>query len=470
MTDADEPLDFEDEELLRRAGNWSPEMRARVAKEVDDLVTGKKRQWYCNRGRACDGKEHEGYPYRHARGDQWPPPGIDWLLWLALSGRGAGKTRTGSEWVKSISKYVPRVAAIGRRGPDVRQTMIEGDSGLIKACENAGLDYEWMPSKKEFTFGNGCVVMGFSAEEPDTLRGPQFGAAWLDEPCHYDLIDDVWDNLSFGLRTKGLPGGVKVYASSTPLPSEWLDARIADASTRLMRVSTYANIDNLDEAYRKLVIAPYEGTRKGRQELYGEILRDVPGALWDIDMMRPLDFDTRDMERIIVAIDPAGTANRKSDKTGIVVAGKIGDEYYVIEDRTDKYSPSGWANAAIDAYLKYQADAIIAEKNFGADMVRTTIQHELDRRDELVRVLTRQASRGKEVRAEPVVNLYEQKRVYHARGLEDLEKEMCSWVPGKGASPNRVDALVWSITELAKLGSSVGAWAGFNRRPLGRSA
>lgn len=431
--------------------NWSPETKEAMAKRAAELINVTRKPWYCNRVRTCDGEPHDGFEFPHARGDQWQPQGIDWFLWFIMSGRGSGKTRTGSEWVRSITKYVERIAGIGRRGVDFRATMIEGDSGLIKACENAGMAYDYQPSKKEFRFDNGSTLFGYSAEEPDSLRGPQHGAAWMDEPAHYDLLEDVWDNLLFGLRLPGLPGGAKILGTSTPLPSEWIKERIEEPTTRVTRVSTYANLKNLDPAFQKMILDRYEGTRLGRQELHGEILPDVEGALWSSDIIGVTQRLAEECDRIIVSIDPAGSTGKRSDLTGIVVVGRIGKEYIVIADHSGKMSPNGWAEKALSLFDQYHADAIMAEKNFGGDMVKNTIDRVMEETGRSARILITQATRSKELRAEPVVALYEQGRVGHVKGLEKLETEMLEWIPGKGKSPNRVDALVHGITELAKL-------------------
>lgn len=455
---------FDTEDFLRRSKLWSPEIKAKMAARAAELASMERKAWYCDRPGTCDGEPHGAFTYPHARGDQWQPAGIDWFLWLIMSGRGSGKTRTGSEWVRSITKYVERIAGIGRRGVDFRATMIEGDSGLIKACENAGMAYDYQPSKKEFRFDNGATLFGYSAEEPDSLRGPQHGAAWMDEPAHYDLLEDVWDNLLFGLRLPGLPGGAKILATSTPLPSEWITARVDEETTRVARVSTYANLRNLDPAFQKMILDRYEGTRLGRQELHGEILPDVEGALWNTDIIRPTLLVAAECERIIVAIDPAGSTNKKSDLTGIIVVGKKGNEYVVLADFSGKYSPNGWAAKALQAFDDFRADAIVAEKNFGGDMVKATLDRVMEETGRAARILITTASRSKELRAEPVVALYEQGRVGHVKGMEKLEKEQLEWVPGKGKSPNRVDALVHGITELAQI---FGATAVVS--PVGRS-
>lgn len=435
-------------DLEKRVQHWDPRDRAEAYKEMEALKSREIQHWYCNVGRSCDGKPHKGYEYRHARGDQWPPAGTDWFLWFLMSGRGAGKTRSGSNWIRKVSSKAPRLALVGRRGPDVRQTMIEGPSGLIKACEAAGETYDWKPALREFTFQSGAKAFGFSAEEPDSLRGFESAAVWLDEPSHMPLIEDVWYNLGLGIRVPGLPGGAKALCTSTPLPNKWTKEQIAKPSTRLIRVSTLANIDNLDSAYRANWIDPMIGTRLGRQEIEGQILEDVEGALWHGSMILRSTARVEEMERIVIAIDPAGTSNKRSDETGIVAVGKRGEYGYVLADLSGKYSPKGWADAAIRLYNSLQADSIIVETNFGGDMVRRNLQTAgFDGR-----IIDGRAVRGKETRAEPVVALYEQQKISHTELFEKLEDEMTTWVPGTGPSPNRVDALVWAFTALFKGG------------------
>lgn len=433
--------------------SWDEATKRRMMQMIESAQI-ERRYWFCKRGRDCGGKPHDGYEYNHARPDQWPPPGTDWFVWLVMSGRGAGKTRTGSEWVRKITSHVERIALVGRRGPDVRGTMVEGKSGLIAICERAGVDYEWLPSKKEFRFGNGAKAYGYSAEEPDTLRGPEHGAAWLDEPAHMPLITDVWDNLLMGLRIDGLPGGAKALCTSTPLPLKWLKELRLDPTTRTVRVPTHVNLDNLDPNFRRNIIEKYEGTRRGRQELYGEILEDVEGALWTITMIeqyRRTDLTYKDMDRVVVAIDPSGTSTKNRDETGIVVVGKLGREYFVLADRSGHYTPEGWAAAAWKAYDDFEADKVIAEKNYGGEMVMSTLRnHRPDGPAKLVH-----SRRGKQLRAEPIAALYEQGRVHHTDIFtkklgeeEGLEEQMTEWVPGASDSPDRVDALVHGITEL----------------------
>jgi phage terminase large subunit-like protein len=446
--DNDAPQMLSPAEIKKMSEGWSPEARAAAANMVEDLVHGKRRAWYCaNPGRYCDGRPHPGYEYPHARGDQWPPPGTDWFSWFLSGGRGSGKTRTGAEYARRMSERVGRMALIAPTGADVRDTMIEGESGLQYVCSVAGQGMKWEPSKRRITFDNGCIATTFSGEEPDRLRGPQHGFAWLDEPAHMPLIEEVWSNLMFGLRLGRRP---HVVLTSTPLPTKWVREIQGKEKTRVVRVSTYANLDNLAPNFREEVVAQYEGTRKGRQELYGELLLDVEGALWQEEYLHHFGATEAqpDFDRIVVAIDPAGSQNKRSDETGIVAAARLGKDGHVLRDASGKYSPQGWARMALSIYRDLDADAIVAEKNFGGDMVRKVIETEAEAMGIQPRIIVKQAMRSKQLRAEPIVGLYEQNRVYHWGNLAELENEMLTWIPGTGPSPNRVDALVWALDEL----------------------
>jgi len=365
-------------------------------------------------------------------------------------GRGSGKTRTGSETTHRITKHVGRLILIAPTGPDLRETMVEGVSGIL-ATAPPNARPVWEPSKKKLTWPNGAIAQGFSAEEPDRLRGPQSGFVWADEPAHYPDPQEVWDNMLFGLRLGKNP---KVVATTTPKPTRWMKALLKDPMTVIHRVSTYANLGNLAETYKRTVLERYEGTRLGQQELHGELLEDVEGALWQWEMIRWID-EAPALQRIVVAVDPAGTANKKSDETGIVVIGIGFDKkLYVLADLTGKFTPGRWADVAVSAYEDFSADAIVAEKNYGGDMV----QHTLEKADRYrqagsPRVIMVNSRRGKALRAEPIVALYEKEKVLHVgqRGdLLKLEEEQTSWIPGEGDSPNRVDAMVHGATELAK--------------------
>lgn len=437
----------EDFDALAAAETWPQDARERAMDAIDAIRRGERRAWYCKRGRSCDGKPHEGYQYPHARGDQWPPPGEDWFTWFLSGGRGSGKTRTGAEYTRKMSEKVGRMALVAPTGADVRDTMIEGESGLMYVAALSGQKLHYEPSKRRLTFPNGCIATTFSGEEPARLRGPQHGFAWLDEPAHMPLIEDVMSNLLFGLRLGTRP---HVVLTSTPIPTKWVKATQKDPKTRTVRVSTHSNRDNLAPTFFETVVSRYEGTRTGLQELEGRLLESVAGALWNTEILNREPVEKEELDRIVVAIDPAGTANRRSDETGIVVAGIRGQNAFVLEDASGKYSPMGWAKKAHSLYEKWDADAIVAEVNFGADMVEEIIERNVPDGSLPPRIVKARATRGKSVRAEPVVALYEQGRVFHRTSskLADLEDEMLTWVPGHGDSPNRVDALVWAITDL----------------------
>jgi phage terminase large subunit-like protein len=397
------------------------------------------------------GNPHGKWNFPHARVDQRPPRWSDpWLTLLLSGGRGSGKTRTGSEITHRVASKVPRIILIGATGPDLRETMVEGRSGIL-ATSPPGQRPEWEPSKKKLTWPNGCVGQGFSAEEPDRLRGPESAFIWADEPAHYDYVEEVWSNMQFGLRIPGIDP--KIIATTTPLPTKWMKALIAADDTITRRVSTYANLHNLAPAFRKMILDKHEGTRLGRQELHGELLEDVEGALWNWDMFQWIaEEDVPQMTRIVTAVDPAGTANKRSDETGIINIGIGVDKcLYVFDDHTGKYSPEQWARTANDALERRQGDAIVPEKTYGQDMVRFTLENAGYKGARIIPVDSR---RGKAIRAEPIVALYEKKRVFHVGkqgDLSDLEDELTTWVPGgKYPSPNRLDALVHGATELAK--------------------
>jgi phage terminase large subunit-like protein len=428
---------------------WKPDAQQRALDLLKEREQSRWRPFYCPSPK-CNGAPHDEWDFPHARADQRPPKWTDdWLVWLLSGGRGSGKTRTGSETTHRVARKINRIILIAPTGPDLRETMVEGESGLLAT---APPDFRplWEPSKKKLTWPNGCVAQGFSAEEPDRLRGPQSGYIWADEPGHYPLIDDVWDNALFGLRIRNQPIKPKVVATTTPKPTKWMKALLKDPLTVTHRVSTYENLGNLADTYRRTVIDRYEGTRLGRQELHGELLEDVEGALWSWEMFHYIE-EAPPLTRIVVAVDPAGTANKKSDETGIVVVGiGLDKNLYVLNDSTGKYSPHEWGSKANSLYEEFSADAIVPEKTYGQDMVRYVLENAGYGGARIIPVESR---RGKAIRAEPIVALYEKGRVFHVgkRGdLSDLEDEQTSWIPGEGASPNRVDALVHGATELAK--------------------
>lgn len=447
--------DLTDEQFAKQLRRLSPKAKAALAARVEARLSADRKVWFCDRKRACDGKPHEGYNYAHARGDQWPPPGVSWIVWVLRGGRGSGKTRTGSEYTRHISKHIPWIGLIAPTGPAARTVMIEGESGIIAACERAGEKCEYEPSKQRITFQSGARAQIFSAEEPERIRGNQFGFVWGDEWAHWENAVEVWDNMMFALRLGKRP---HVLGTTTPLPTEFVKEVLAHEDTVATGVSTFANIDNLAAAVVKRILDRYEGTYQGRQEIYGEVIDDRQGALWQSNQFHYVDIVTRLMDRVVVGIDPAGSQGKRSDLTGIIVAGKQADAIYAIDDVSGKFSPAGWARAAINAYDKYKADAIVVERNYGGDMCRATLKAE----GFTGRIVEAKATDGKRLRAEPIAALYEQHeaeagvRAYHARGgrLAKLESEMVSWIPGEGKSPNRVDAYIWCATHLTRRGGA----------------
>src|SRR5262245_14939669 len=428
---------------------WKPEFQQQALERLREHSGAKWRAFFCPKP-DCDGQPHDDWAWPHARADQRPPRWYaNWLVWLLKGGRGSGKTRTGAETTHKVTAKVERIILIAPTSYDLRETMVEGVSGILATSPPGGRPL-WEPSKKKLTWPNGCIGQGFSAEEPDRLRGPESGFIWADEPAHWPLVDDCWANMQFGLRALGFPP--KIVATSTPKPTRWMKDLISDKRTITSSVSTYANLANLAPTFRAAILDRYEGTRLGRQELHGEVLEDVEGALWQWEFIQWVDEAPPDLTRVVVGVDPAGTANKKSDETGIVTAGIDPEKnLYILDDSSGRYSPAGWGEKANGAYEDFVADAIVPEKNFGNDMVRYVLENSGYRG---ARIKPVQSRRGKELRAEPIVALYEKGKVFHVgkRGaLAKLEEEMTTWIPGQGDSPNRVDALVHACTELARV-------------------
>lgn len=390
-----------------------------------------------------------------ARPDQLEPKG-DWSTWLALAGRGWGKTRAGSEWVRHrIKKGDKIVHCVAPTKGDVRRVMVEGDSGLLNVCWSGDKTYRgksigypvWSPTNNTLTWENGAKAVFFSAEDPERLRGPQAFSAWTDELCAWRNAQETWDMMMFGLRLGRKP---QVFVTTTPKTTKLLRTIIDDDKTLISKGSTFDNSANLAGTFLDAVKKTYEGTRLGRQELYAEVLDEASGALWNRQLLSKCEVEKDDvpqLSRIIVSIDPAVSSNTDSDMTGLVVAGiDVNGVAYVLEDHTDRYTPQQWAAKAIKLYHEHMADRIVAEKNQGGDMVRHTLHTE----DDSVPVKLVHASRGKMARAEPVSALYEQGKVKHVKGLNDLEDQMVQWEPlGSTGSPDRLDAMVWAITDLS---------------------
>jgi phage terminase large subunit-like protein len=384
-----------------------------------------------------------------ARPDQLPPD--DYLIWMLMAGRGSGKTRSGAEeiWWQAFSRP-ERIAVLGPTNNDVRKTAFEGESGLLaRIPKSLVLNYN-RTSLELWTrtvCGRESYYVGYSAEEPERLRGPQHHRAWTDELGAWGKNgQDVWDNLIFGLRLGADP---RIVVTTTPRTTPLVRAILANSRTKISRASTFANREHLPDAILEEYRKKYEGTRLGRQELYAELLEDVVGALWVDENIRHVGADVglHDMilTRIVVAVDPSGS---KNDSIGIVVAGETPEgDYIVLADRTCSGSPAVWGRAVVDAYEDFGADRIVAEVNYGGAMVEAVIRSV----DPNVPYREVRASRGKAVRAEPIAALYEQGRVTHVRGMSKLEEQMLLMTndgfQGEG-SPDRVDALVWALTDL----------------------
>jgi len=395
----------------------------------------------------------------YARDEQLPPSG-DWFVWFLRSGRGYGKTRTGSETVIHwVQQGYTRIALVGQTKADVRDTMIElGESSITQVAPLHNIVVEYEPSKRRVIFpGYEAVAISYSGDEPGQLRGPQHEKAWVDELAKFKYPEQTWSNLLFGLRIGHNP---QVVITTTPRPIKIIKELIAKPTTVDVRRPTHDNIHNLSPVYIREVIKPVEGTRLGRQEVGGEILDDDPRALWkrdDIENNRALTHP--ELFRVGVAMDPSGTST--GDECGVVGGGvaNIGDDthLYVLEDATVQGSPKAQARAAITLYHKLKADCIVAEVNNGGEWIPTVI-HDID---ETVNVKVVHASRGKKTRAEPISAVYEQNRGHHVGTFADLEDELCQWVPGESDSPNRLDALVWLATELIhNQGGWVSNWDG----------
>ncbi len=377
-----------------------------------------------------------------------------WTIWLMLGGRGAGKTRAGSEWVRGIALGEPdfapapvhRIALIGETFSDARNVMVEGPAGIL-AVHARDERPAWSPSLRKLEWPNGAVAHVFSAEDPDSLRGPQFEAAWADELAKWKHAEETWDMLQFGLRLGAHP---RQMVTTTPRPIPLLKRLLADPAVAVSRIRTADNAANLAPAFLEAVVGRYAGTRLGRQELDGDIIEDRPDALWTREMIETRRADAAPpLMRIVVAVDPPASSSRRADACGIVAAGlDDGGTAYVLEDATASgLKPPEWAAKAVALYRRLQADALIVETNQGGEMATGVIREV----DPSVPVASVRATRGKYLRAEPVSVLYAQGRVRHVGAMPELEDELCDFGPGgltSGRSPDRMDALVWALTEL----------------------
>lgn len=385
-----------------------------------------------------------------ARPDQLPPH--EYFVWLMLAGRGSGKTRAGAEevwWPASLQPQ--RIAVVGPTFPDVRKTCFEGESGLLSVVPKSMVD-SYNRTSLEMWLKNGSYFVGYSSEEPERLRGPQHHRAWCDELAAWRYAEETWDMLMFGLRLGTDPN---IIVTTTPKKNKLLRDIIADSDTVVSRASTFDNASHLPRKILEKLRRKYEGTRLGRQELMAEIIDDNPYALWHREVIE--SSRTRrapdDISRVVVAVDPPASSGEDADECGIVVAGVDGRDTphtYVLDDGSCQgLTPAGWAAEVVRRYHSFRADAIVAEVNNGGDMVEAVIRE----CDPEVPVIKVHATRGKVLRAEPVSMLYEQQRVHHVGHFGTLEDQMCDFTTDfdkkiSGYSPDRVDALVWAVTEL----------------------
>lgn len=371
-----------------------------------------------------------------------------------MAGRGFGKTRMGAEWIRSLAADYPgcRIALVAETAADARDVMIKGDSGLLSVDPLLTED-NWSPTNRCLSWPNGSKAYTYNGTTPDQLRGPQHHFAWVDELAKFEYIQDAWDQTQFGLRLGRHP---QCLVTTTPRPLPLIKKLRADPDTIVTMGATLDNSSNLAKNTIKQLYDRYGNTRLGRQELDGEILEDIPGALFsrdNIDSFRVKEVP-EDLERVIVAVDPAASSTEGADENGIVVVGLARDQDgyargYILEDASLRGSPEEWAKKAVAMYRKWEADKIVAEKNQGGEMVLSVLRAA----DRSVPVKLVHASRGKVVRAEPISALYEQGRVHHVGRHDFLEDQMCLFsidnVRNQNTgSPDRVDALVWGLTEI----------------------
>ena len=384
-------------------------------------------------------------------------PLADHFIWLILAGRGWGKTRTGAQDLALYALRNPNVncAVVAPTHGDLRRVCFGGPSGLLsiipaecmlKDPKQSG----YSSSISEIRLHNGSKITGFAAQEPDRLRGPQFHSAWCDEVASW-RYPEAFDQLMFGLRLGADP---KCIITTTPKPTKLIKQLVERQDVVVTRGSTFENEANLAESALTMLKERYEGTTLGRQELYAEIVEDTDGALWTpklIDDARINEDSDIPLKNIVVAIDPAVTANANSDETGIVVCGRdFNNEFYVLEDLSGVHKPDTWCKIAVRAYYEWNADRIVAEVNNGGDLVERLLRMV----DNNIPYRSVRATRGKLVRAEPVAALYEQKRVHHVGMFKEMESQMCSYTGDINVSPDRLDAMVWGLTELSKSSGS----------------
>lgn len=379
-----------------------------------------------------------------ARVEQLAPPG-DWTWWVFCGGRGSGKTRSGSEWVcERVAAGARYIHLIAPTVADCRDVLLEGPAGILSIAPSHDRP-TYQPSLRKVTWPSGAQALLFSADEPDRLRGPQCDSLWIDELCAMRSAQDVLDMASFGLRLGKDP---RALVTSTPRPTKPFKQLLAREGLDVVvtRSSSYANRANLAPAFFNQILAKYQGTRLGRQEILAELLTDTPGALFHLEKIEELRVSSAPpCERIVVSLDPAITYGPDSDETGIVVVGLANGHAYVIDDASGRYPPEEWASIAINVYRKYFCDRIVGETNQGGALIESTLRAV----DPSIPFRAVHAARGKLTRAEPVAAIYEQNRAHHVGQFAALEDQMCTYDGSRsGLSPDRLDALVWAVHDL----------------------
>jgi phage terminase large subunit-like protein len=401
-------------------------------------------------------RDFAAFAHPHQRPPVAGNDGAPWRTWLLLGGRGAGKTRSGAEFVRALvhgrapwaDQPHGAIALIGETAHDVREVMIEGPSGILRSSPRSERP-QWTGMRRRLQWPNGAVAYAFSAEDPEQLRGPQFDAAWCDELAKWTYAEGTFDMLQFGLRLGARP---RALITTTPRPIPLIKRLIADPRTAVTRAGTQANAAHLAPGFLDEVMARYAGTRLGRQEIDGDIIEERADTLWPRSVIEACRVEKAPaLRRIVVGIDPPGSARPGADACGIVAAGLAEDgTVYVLEDASVAgLSPAGWAMKAVALYRRLAADAIVAEVNLGGDMVRSVLQQV----DANAAVRSARATRGKWLRAEPIAAMYAQGKVKHAGAFPALEDEMADFgLNGlsSGRSPDRLDALVWAVTDLAE--------------------
>jgi phage terminase large subunit-like protein len=433
-----------------------------LADLLDTANTAVGYRWLCDHP-ACDGEPHTDWAYKHARTTQHPPA-ANTPTWLILSGRGWGKTHVGAE------TFADRIIAFpedsegrptewliaGETFSDTRKICVEGPSGFIRALRRRGVVFVYNKSLWQITFATGQVIHLQGGDDPDCGRGFNLAGAWLDEVAKWRYFEEAWaDGISFALRVGDNPQAI---VTTTPKPKQWMRAWLDDPTVAITQGSTFENAANLPPLKLAELRVKYEGTRRGRQELYGEYLDDVEGALWSRSMFeahrkQPGQFDVAVQDglvrRIVIGVDPAVTSGEDADETGIIAAALLHDgRIWIVDDWSCRESPDGWARRVNNLFAQRSADRVIAEVNNGGELVASVLRTV----NAALPLTTVTASRGKRVRAEPIAALYEQGRVSHVGDLHQLEDQLVSWTPEDPGSPDRMDALVWAVTSLVNRG------------------